>query len=507
MTRALAPNLAAPAYSRLVADFTNGSIPEGQIALAGSAGNYATGNFYTYDDRGIGIGYGVEPTTAKYAAAKWEPDRTDSGARIDLSGSDFICFEMEWPEGTGAVYATLSCYITTQTGATYTDFRNRTILSGAEKTPHRQLVIARLSDSWTLGSGGPDSMAAIGKIEWRLGVHASSNNVPANCWIRKIYLGQNRTNLILTFDDAMLAQYEYAFPMLQAHGIRATLCPSPIHIGKADGTRFSLAQLEEMYAAGWDIGIQQFNDSADIPVNFAGTTGLTNDGAGTATWSNVSGIAHLRAAGEIAEIRGAFHPEYNGPKTILTVPGDDSFTFAVAGTPTTPDPGWATCERLTRAQAVAGFNDALEYFRARGLTRGNQFAAYSNGVTDVWTEEFMAELGFTMARTTRINSDPTLGFDPRCFDLKARLRLPALPMDAQTSATMITNTNKLITRGASAIPYVHNIAPGAAALTMTEANWDATIAYWARMRDAGSLSFCTASEFERKVRIGRALTT
>ena len=57
MTRAAAPSLSAPAYSRLVADFTNGSIPSGQIALAGSAGNYATGYFLTYDDRGIGIVY------------------------------------------------------------------------------------------------------------------------------------------------------------------------------------------------------------------------------------------------------------------------------------------------------------------------------------------------------------------------------------------------------------------------------------------------------------------
>lgn len=504
MTRAAAPTLSEPTYSRLVADFTNGSIPSGQIALAGSVGNYATGYFLTYDDRGIGIGYGVEPTAAKYAAGKWEPHLTSPGTKIDLSGSDFICFEVEWPEGTGAVYATLATYITTDNGSVYTNYRNRTMISGADKTPHRQLVIARLTDSWTLQNGGPTSMATIGKIEWRLGVHASATNLPANCWIRKIYLGQNKTNLILTFDDAMVAQYDYVFPSLAAHGIRGTLCPSPVHIGNG-ATRMTLAQIEEMYEAGWDIGIQQFNDSSDIPVNYAGQTGLTSDGAGTATWANVSGIPHLKKVGDSVEIQGAANPIYNGAKTVLTVADDNHFTYAISGTPTSPDFGWPTCSRLSLKDAAEAWTSALEYFRERGLTRGNHFAAYSNGVTNEWVESWMPSLGFTMARTTRINTDPTVGFDPRCFDLKARMRLPGLAMDQQTSAQMITNTNKLIARGASAIPYVHNVAPGAASLTMTEANWDATIAYWVRMRDAGSLSLVTASEFEKKLAVARAI--
>lgn len=501
MTRAAAPTLSEPTYSRLLADFTNGSIPAGQIALAGSAGSYATGAAITYDDRGIGLSYGAETLTTKYVAGKWEPG---GGNTIDLSGSDFIGFEIEFPEGGGNVFAAIGCFITTESGSTYTHYKNRTFLSGADKTPHRQIFPVRFSDSWTLGGGGPTNMAAIAKIEWRMTPHASLTGVPAQCWIRKLYLGQNKTNLILTFDDAMLAQYNYVFPSLAAHGIKGTLCPSPIHIGK-DATRMTLAMIEEMYNAGWDIGIQQYNDSADIPVNYAAQTGLTSDGAGTATFANLSGVPHLKNVGDIVEMRGAANPAYNGRKTILTTADDNHFTFAISGTPQTPDVGWPTCERLSLNAAQAAWSDALEYFRVRGLTRGNHFAAYSNGVTDEWVESWMPGLGFTLARTTRVNADPFIGFDPRCMDMKARMRLPGLLMDQVTSTTMITNTNKLIARGASAIPYVHNVAPGAASLTMTEANWDATIAYWVRMRDAGSLSLVTASEFEKKRAVARAI--
>ena len=57
------------------------------------------------------------------------------------------------------------------------------------------------------------------------------------------------------------------------------------------------------------------------------------------TVATVAHTAHGLAVGDIAFIEGADQQEYNGAQTVVTVPGVDSYTFTVAGAPTTPATG------------------------------------------------------------------------------------------------------------------------------------------------------------------------
>lgn len=501
MSRASIGSLRLPRGSRLVADFTDGSIPSAAI-VTDSGTPSAVGRAYSYDSRGVQLSF-TGGTTGQYASFKWEPAIASPGATIDLSDSDWLGLECEWPPGTGAVYAAVSIFLTTQTGTTYTNYQNRSITSGAEKTPRRQILMARLNaDTWTKVGGGPTSLAALGKFEVRLGVHSSLQNIPANMFVRKIWIGKSRTKVMLSFDDGMDGQINYAYPSLEAAGFKAVLHAPAQRIGGAG--RLTEADLATLYAAGWDFGIQQFDDSNDIPVNYAGASGLTSDGAGTATWVNVSNIPHLLVPNQSVTVRGAASPEYNGTVRVLTTPNAYTFTYAITGTPVTPDPGWATCERLSKKDAMVAWQRCIDWYAERGYTRGNEFAAYSNGVTDEWVESWMPELGFKMARTTRINAIPNRGFDPRCSDEKALLRLPAVAMDQQTAATVLGHVDTAIDRGCSVLLYGHDIDPTPAVLTITKSEWDLMVAGLVLRSNQGLIDVVSQTEFMRQLSIGRA---
>lgn len=487
MRRSVA-SLREPNDSVLLADFTNGSIPSAEI-VTDSGFPAASGRTYTYDSRGVQMAL-TGGTTGQYASFKWEPNAGTPGATIDLSGTDVLAVEIEVPEGTGAVYDTFIIYVVQQTGTSYTNYQNKTYLSGADKTPRRQIVTALLkADSWTLTNGGPTNFSTIGKIEFRFGVHASAQTLAGNIFVRKIWKGQNRTKVMLTFDDSMDGQINYAYPSLATAGFKATIFSSPSDVGGAG--RLTEANYQTLYDAGWDMGLQQYNDSADIPVNYTGSSGLTNTG-GIATWNNVSGIAHLLETGDSITVIGAMDANLNGTFTI-TKTGASTFTYPISGTPLSPDPGQPSCRRLTTAQIRTSFEDSRAWLKARGWTRGNNFIAYSNGVTDTTVETIVGDMGIVMARTTRTNAQA--GLDPRSSDAKALLRMSGQTMDQQTSTTVLGVVDNAIKLGRSVMLYGHDIDPTPATLTITQSEWDLIVAGLLRRSQQGLIDVVTCTEF------------
>lgn len=498
MSRIDVPTLKEPHNSTLLADFTDGSIPSAEI-VTDSGFPAASGRYYSYDSRGVQLGF-TGGTTAQYSAFRWEPNAGTPGTTIDLSDSEYLSVEIEVPEGTGAVYDTLIILVVQQTGTTYTNFQNKTYFSGADKTPRRQIVTALLkTDTWTLTGGGPTDFSTIGKLEFRFGVHASAQNIPGNIFVRKIWKGKNRPKVMITFDDSMDGQINYAYPSLSAAGFKATIFSSPSDVGSAG--RLTESDYRTLYDAGWDFGLQQYNDSADIPVNYTGSSGLTNT-AGVATWNNVSGIAHLLSTGDVVSIMGAMDPNLNGMFTITST-GSSTFTFPISGTPLSPDPGQPSCVRLTDDQIRESFQSSKDYLVARGLTRGNEFIAYSNGVTDARVEGLLRDAGYKMARTTRTNAQA--GLDPRSADPKALMRMSGQTMDQQTATTILGVVDDAIKRGRSVILYGHDIDPAPATLTITQSEWDAIVAGLVKRSKAGLIDVVTCSEFYNQLSNGRII--
>lgn len=506
-SRQATPTLIAPFAQTTIVDFTDGTHTLAPLATPGSADVIydcafpnATGREYTLDSNGIKISY-TSGTTAQYASVKYEPSNAGR-PNIDLSASEFLAIEVEFPDGTGAAHAGLTVWVTTQTGNTYTNAQNRTIASGSIKTPNRQVMVAKLkTDTWSLTGGGPTSLANIGKLEFRLQVPATLQNVPAYCYIRKVYLGKNIPKVLMCWDDLYVGVRTYAYPTMLANGWKGTVFASASHLDFS-ASFMTTAQVQTLYDAGWDVGVQQYNDSTDIPVNFAGTTGLTSDGLGTATWVNRSNIPHLLTNGQSVPIRGAASPQYNGT-FVVTVTNAFTFTYPISGTPTTPDPGWATCDRVSAATGRSYFQQSLDVVKAKGWTRGNEFASYSNGVTDQTVETWMSSLGFAMARTTQINAAPDIGWDPRCMTGLAPYRLPAIVMDATTASSILTNVDAAISRGCSVILYGHDIQPGAASLTMLQSEWDLLAAGLKYRESLGLLDVESFSQFRRNLGASR----
>lgn len=477
-----------PNGSILLADFTDGSIPASEI-ITDSGFPAANGRTYSYDSRGVQMAF-TGGTTAQYASFKWEPHQGTPGTTIDLSGTEYLAVEVEVPDGTGAIYDTFIIYVVEPTGTSYATYQSKTYLSGADKTPRRQIITALMNtDAWTR-VGTISNWSAIGKIEFRFGIHASAQNIPANIFVRKIWKGKNRAKVMITFDDSMDGQINYAYPSLQAAGFKATIFSSPSQIGNAG--RLTTSDYTTLYNAGWDMGVQQYNDSADIPVNYTGSSGLTSDGLGTATWTNVSSIAHGLSTGDVITVTGAMSPSYNGTFTI-TKTGASTFTYDITGTPLSPDPGQPVCRRLPVETIKRSFQLSQEYLRSHGWTRGNNFAAYSNGVTSPTVERILESIGIVMARTTRTNAQA--GMDPRCRDSEAMLRLSGQTMDQQTATTILGVVDDAIKRGRSVILYGHDIDPTPASLTITQSEWDLIIAGLTLRSDQGLIDVVTCSEF------------
>jgi len=293
---------------------------------------------------------------------------------------------------------------------------------------------------------------------------------------------------------------DYAFPSLQSAGFKATIFSSPYLVGAAG--RLTEANYQTLYDAGWDMGVQQYNDSADIPVNYTGSSGLTNTG-GVATWANVSSIPHLLETGDVITVTGAMDPNLNGTFTI-TKTGASTFTFPISGTPRSPDPGQPSCRRLSRDAIIRSWRDSQKWLSSRGWTRGNEFAAYSNGVTDVSAETILNDIGIKMARTTRINTQA--GMDPRTSDAKALLRMSGQTMDQQTADTILTAVDACILRGRSLMLYGHDIDPTPATLTITESEWDLIVSGIRKRSDSGLIDVVTCTEFYNGLGFNRKLT-
>ena len=490
----------------LLADFTDGTH---SLAIASSPGSadvlYDAGTpsagtrSYSLDSNGIKIAF-ESGTTNQYASVKWEP-----AGGVDLTGTDTIAVELDFPEGTGAFFSPFQVFITTQTGTSYTNYMNKTIMSGADKMPHRTIVVMKLDTSWTFTGGGPTGWPTnitAGKIDFRLQVSSSAQNYPAYCYVRKIWKGKMIPSILFSFDDAHDAQLNIGAAALTSAGMKATLCASSAYIGQSN--KLTVANCRTLYDThGWDIGLQQTNDGTDVWVNSATTgSGLTRSGT-TATWVNVSNLAHNLTTGDSVTITGSVDPAWNQTFTNITVTNAYTFTFTCAGTELTPATGFLNFPRLTAAQIAANIAAEKAYWAALGLTRGNSFLAHSNGIVADSALEALSGAGVTFGRTTNTGASPmAYCFDGRLEDPRARLMLPASTMDQQTAATVIARAQAAMNVGATFNVYAHNIAAGAGtgtSLTVDQTEFETFVAWCETMRDRG---FChvglTATEWNQQ---------
>lgn len=513
MARVSTAGLQNPPNARLLVDFTAGGFPDPVATGSAGAGDRlvydnfsanALNRTYTIDGNGLGIHFNGA-TTGQVAHISYRP-----ATPFDLSRDDFLAVEFDVLEGQGDFANILQVYLTTQTGTTYTNYGRRSLNSPSDKIPRRQVAVIRFSESgWTLTSGGPTgfptNMQSVGKIDFNVTVQAASTGGNSRTYIRRVWVGKNRTKVMFSYDDAHEAQETIVAPMLTAAGFKATLCASSGYINTAN--KLTDAMLSSLYNThGWDFGLQQTRDTTDIFLNRAASgSGLTRSGS-VATWTNTVGT-HLLTSGQNVTIAGAVEPEWNATFGPITVVDTGTFTFPCAGTETTPATGYITTRRMSDQRIKDIIEFERNFYASRGFPRGGNFLAYSNGIVGELVLDAVASAGVVMARSTNTGAAPmTRIFDPRGSTPRSMLMLPAGAMDQATAATVLTYVDAAILRGCSIHLYGHNVAAGVGtgtSLTMDSAELQSLVDGLKTRQQDGLLDVVTVSEFLDLVAHGR----
>ena len=187
----------------------------------------------------------------------------------------------------------------------------------------------------------------------------------ADAVVGPMYFGADgRPTLVFTFDDCRIEQYTQVLPLFAARGMKATVYAVKNFTGM-DGNRMTLANLQALYAAGWDIGS---NTTADGPI-----TGFANDSACVADlqaakdWLTTNGMP--RAVDHMALSNGSWNEarvaalEAAGMKTARTTVGQTMYSRFGFGDQAMTLPG-----RSLEGQTLAALKGMVDLAVLRGAT-------------------------------------------------------------------------------------------------------------------------------------------
>lgn len=322
-----------------------------------------------------------------------------------------------------------------------------------------------------------------------------TGNAPACARVSSDAMYRNaagRPTLIITFDDAIDSTNTVALPSMAPYGMRGTCYPPTANLSTVDGTHQSLAQLQELYAAGWDIGVDGTTDDAQ----------MTTHGTVAAAITNINVNRDFLIANGMP--RAADHLCY--PNGVYAVGGTRVQVAAATANGTTTVTFSAAATGLVAGMAAIGLNVAA------GTTvvsvAGDLLSAVLSSTVVAQTKammfedqsgEFMwpklpaalAAAGYKTARTTQGQSQPMY----TRFGLGTKaLTLPAGSGASATYAGLKAYVDMTILRGATGILYFHGIGAGKP-LTVDATVWQQFVDYVGGLKNAGTLDVMTISEF------------
>lgn len=92
--------------------------------------------------------------------------------------------------------------------------------------------------------------------------------------------------IAMTLDGTYEGQYDYAFPYMAARKLLGTLYLNVLQTGTAGC--MSVAEIQEMRSAGWEIGIRSYDGSTDFPAQGESATRL--NWANAIAWCQANGL-------------------------------------------------------------------------------------------------------------------------------------------------------------------------------------------------------------------------
>ena len=286
-----------------------------------------------------------------------------------------------------------------------------------------------------------------------------------------------RPKIALTFDDGYASQYLSAFRMLSKYGIPATLA---VTSSLVNGNGYcTTAQLQAMYAAGWDMvchAVQHFG--------FNGSTSSGNFGKTTLCASQTPG-----GAGALTMNGTLENAAFDAPRHVTVWGGDQGVKVTLSGfakdgvTPQSEDvycwtgqyvvsknlfmgPLTAAVDQvsgtamsvgtsLSEAEMTTQITGPQAFLLANNMPRGAYDWVYPSGEFNATSQAILARLGFKRARIVGGQWTCPAAGDFRPLEMGGS----GGAMTSGGSAAFITFIDDIINRGLTGLPYLHNFSP------------------------------------------------
>jgi peptidoglycan/xylan/chitin deacetylase (PgdA/CDA1 family) len=294
--------------------------------------------------------------------------------------------------------------------------------------------------------------------------------------------------VILTFDDIRPTQYSTVFPLMQARGFRGTLYIPTGLIGAAD--RLTLAQIQEMYSAGWDAALDGTAD--DTPM-----TGKPTVAGVVAEMESMRD--YLASEGMT---RGAEHFCYPNGSTrtpgtkvqVASVTSDGGPVVTMASTTGVLAGYKAAGYQVPVGTTVVSVDSGTQLTLSANVPTQTKPMSFTNVSGEFHTGKLQSALKAAGFKTGRMTNNGTLYSRYGVAD--RGLLLPGNSGSAATASSLQTWVDQAKLRGNTAMFYFHDIKnPTVSGLDMLTTEFVAFLDALKTAQDAGELRVMTASQW------------
>ncbi|WP_438748429.1 polysaccharide deacetylase family protein [Pararhizobium sp. O133] len=328
---------------------------------------------------------------------------------------------------------------------------------------------------------------------------------------------KDRPRIVLGFDDGFVSQYATAYPYMASKGMVGTIYAVQDLNGTAN--YMTLANAQEMYAAGWDIANHtkaHLGFASKVPAGICAsqtpTAGaLTINGSLAAGGSvTLDAPRHITITANGAneytkrftitgELAGQVVSEtIGGPPNGSTYNTDQLFDKVTGVSISANASGAITVgTAVTTAEAQAAIESVTSWLVSNGMPRAALHFAYPRGENTPSSDTAIANAGILTARTTANAPEVTY------FGHIRPTRLPGRPVRAL--AVMKAYVDTAIATGTTCHLFFHKIVAVVvdSGLDCLEQDFKDIIDYIATKRDAGLIDVQTITQWYDAVQAGR----
>ena len=326
------------------------------------------------------------------------------------------------------------------------------------------------------------------------------------------YARKTTPQIVISFDDGWISQYTEAFPYLQSRGIPGTIYTIDQYVG--DPSYISLAQAQEMYAAGWDIA-NHGNLAWGMNRNHA-------DGSETSVALNQTPTSAFNLNGDAAENGEIVLTE---PRLVVliistseqgkyvTITGENSgqvvsedvwlgrgqrpvstqtFDRITSMTISAPASGPIKATlAFTYSEAFDFINGTKNWLIQNNMPRGADFMAYPNGERNVLSDQAMIDAGIKLGRLITGQNVPV------SFGLYSPYKINAKsPANTASAGDMLTDLNAAIELGVTVHLTFHRLVQTETnEIDLTITKFQEVIDWLKRKVDEGEVEALTVSDW------------